>query len=145
MDEKVKQEKAMHWVRHLVLKLVAAAAVARSGFPLILLVATRGSADDDVEVTFVLVVRLPGVDGCNPLTVECRFANCGFTGELPETSRLRTKVPFFMLVAGGSGRGLPVDGSGPVATRLPGELVAVYVLAREGNLTPVMNSCRRAS
>jgi len=124
---------------------VAAAAVARSGFPLILLAATRGSADEGVDVTFVLIVRFPGVDGCEPLTVGCRFAKCGFTGELPETSRLRTKLPFFMLVAGGSGSGLPVDGSGPVATRFPGELVAVYVLERAGNLTPVMNSCRRAS
>lgn len=61
-------------------KLVAAAAVARSGFPLILLVVTRGSADEGVVVLPLVVVRL-GVDGGIPLTVGWRFPTVGFTGE----------------------------------------------------------------
>lgn len=61
-------------------KLVAAAAVARSGFPLILLVVTRGRADEGVDVLTLVVVRL-GVDGGIPLTVGWRFPSVGFTGE----------------------------------------------------------------
>lgn len=49
-------------------KLVAAAAVARSGFPLRLLAETRGKAEPGVVAVFV--PRLAGVDGGNPLTVE---------------------------------------------------------------------------
>ena len=124
-------------------KLVAAAAVARSGFPLKLLAATRGNADVCAE-GFVLDACLPGVDGGNPLMVECRLP-IGFTGECPDTSRLRTRVPFLVLVPGGSGSGRPEEGVDRVLTRLPGELVPVYVLGREGGLIPVMNSCRRAS
>lgn len=49
-------------------KLVAAAAVARSGFPLRFLAETRGNAEPGVVAVFV--PRLAGVDGGNPLTVE---------------------------------------------------------------------------
>ena len=126
-------------------RLVAAAAVARSGFPLILLAATRGNADPGV-VLEVLMPRLPGVDGGKPLTVECRLPTGGLTGELPDTSRLRTKLPFLRLVAGGSGRGRPDDGFEKMFPRLAGEFVpTVYVRGREGSLTPVINSCRSAS
>ena len=67
-------------------KLVAAAAVARSGFPLILLPEIRGRADPGAVV--VLVVRF-GVVG-TPLTEELRFAPIFLTGEAPEISRVRT-------------------------------------------------------
>lgn len=91
----------------LLTRLVAAAAVARSGFPLILLAATRGNAEPGVEGT--VVPRLAGVDGCRPLTVECRLPTVvAFTGELPEMSRLRINVPFLRLVPGGSGSGRAV-------------------------------------
>jgi hypothetical protein len=52
---------------HLVFKLVTAAAAARSGFPLALLVATLGKPDPEKEL--VLEPRLL-VAGCKPFTVE---------------------------------------------------------------------------
>lgn len=109
-----------------------------------LLPATRGNADPGVVVE-VVVLRL-GVDGWTPLTVEWRFPAIGLTGELPETSRLRRKVPCLRLVPGGSGRGRPDDGVDRVFPRLAGEFkLVVYVLDREGILSPVRNSCLRAS
>jgi hypothetical protein len=72
-----------------------------------LLAATRGNAEPGVEVT--VLPRLAGVDGGRPLTVECRLPTvAGFTGELPEMSRLRINVPFLRLVPGGSGSGRAV-------------------------------------
>lgn len=80
---------------------------------------TRGSAD---PVPVVLVVRLAGVDGPAPLTVELRFPS-GLTGEVPVASRFRTKLPFLRIVPGGSGRGRAEDGVDALFTRLLGELV----------------------
>ena len=90
--------------------------------------------------------RLPGVDGGRPLTVECRLPTGALTGDVPDTSRLRTNVPFLRLVEGGSGSGRPDDALEKRFPRLAGEFVpTVYVRGRGGSLTPVINSWRSAS
>src|SRR5438046_5138838 len=83
-------------------RLVVAAAAARSGFPLTLLVAALGKAEPVSNV--LLDVRLVPEDG--PLLfVGCFFRSVGLTGELPVTSRFRVIVPFLRLAAGASGSG----------------------------------------
>lgn len=69
-------------------KLVAAAAVARSGFPLMLRAEARGNPVPDVPVG-LFDARLEGLDGGSPLIVEWRFPPAPLTGEFPDTPRLR--------------------------------------------------------
>lgn len=123
-------------------KLVAAAAVARSGFPLMLRVEARGNPVPDVAAG-LFDARLAGLDGGSPLTVEWRFPPVPLTGEFPDTPRLRGYVPLCRLAPGGSGSGRTLEVVG--VPRLTGEFTAAYILGRECNLTPVMNSCFNAS
>lgn len=121
-------------------KLVAAAAVARSGFPLMLRAEARGSAVP--AVVGLWDDRLAGLDGGRPLTVECRLPATPLTGELPEGSRLRLNGPVFNVLAGGSGSGRAPE---LVPRCLEGEFKAAYIRGRVVDLMPVINSCLSAS
>lgn len=116
-------------------KLPVVPTVERSGFPLILRLAARGSADPAAVAVFD--VRLLPMDGDNPLTVGWRFVkNVGLVVLLPEESRVRARVPFFTPVPGGSGSGLV--GADVMFDRFVG--VNVVCGRGRGGLTPVINS-----
>src|SRR5438034_10611806 len=126
-------------------RLVAAAAAARSGFPLTLLVAALGKAEPVSNV--LLDVRLVPEDDGPLLFVGCFFRSVGLTGELPVTSRFRVMVPFLRLAPGASGSGRMFTGTEPDARRLPEELLIGASCARVRGLylTPVTNSWFNAS
>lgn len=100
----------------------------------------RGNAVPDVLVG-LLGARLAGLDGGRPLTVDWRFPE-PLTGEFPEASRRRPDEPVLKLWPGGSGRGRELE---VLVPRLEGEFIAAYIRGRECTLTPVINSCFRAS
>jgi len=125
--------------------LANAAAAARSDFPDAVRWATRGR----LLVAFKgapLTLRFTPAAPCAPGTVESRLGAAGFTGELPETSRLpATAGPLLKLVTGGSGRGRArCEGVWEEATRLTGdetpEVPFACGLGRAARLTPVINS-----
>src|SRR5438046_302774 len=119
----------------------AAAALARSGLPLALLVVTRGRA---LPIAFpVLLVRFPPVELARLLTVECRLiVTGGLLGDAAVPSRCRTDAPFLKLVTGGSGRGLPAAGVVIELNLFTGDSLRFRT---EVFFTPVMNSCCTAS
>ncbi len=120
-------------------RLAAAAAAAKSGFPLALLVAALGRADPLIAAPFEVFFTPTPL--CSPFTVECLFG-AGLLGELLGTSRFLTAAPFLKLVAGGSGNGLVPTGVWTELKRLMGELLTllVCVRVRAKGLIPVTNS-----
>jgi len=104
------------------LKLAAAAAEAKSGFPDALRGATLGKLEPIAAPVDDLFTP---TDDCKPLIVECRLGAEGLIGELLGMSRFLTADPFLKLVAGGSGKGREVEGVCMVLNRLIGELLRV--------------------
>jgi hypothetical protein len=104
-------------------KLVAAAAAAaKSDFPLVPLAATLGKPEPDNEPVFD--TRLADI-GSGPFIVELRFEAVVLGGELFDVALFLATALCFWAVFGGSGRGRIEDGVATLLGRFTGEFVVI--------------------